>query len=161
MSTSLIYPNSGNHDGSIAVAAIRRRKQELQQEIEKLRADCDVLARAEELVTHDQDLAPITPNPLSINRRDLAAAESEVRPGGSDFPTGLRRAICALAEKLPERFTAAEVLRQLQAQGFKFAGDPKTGVRDAMYGLSRGKHQIFRIAVAGSGGGKPNLYQRA
>jgi hypothetical protein len=156
-----ICPNSAGHDAGIAhaVAAIRTRRQELEHEIEKLAADCDALARAEGLVAHDRPLAPEIPRPRSSNRRDPAAGESDVRLGDSAFPTGLRKAICALAEKMPERFTAAEVLSQLQAHGFKFVGDPKAAVRDAIYVLSRGKEQIFRIAEAGTGG-KRNVYER-
>lgn len=160
MPTNSICPNSADHDAGIAhaVAAIRMRRQELENEIEKLTADCDALARAEGLVAHDEARAPKTPDPRSTNRSNPPTVESEVSPGDSAFPNGVRNAIRALAEKLPGRFTASEVLIRLQAQGFKFAGDPKAGVRDALYVLSRGKKQVFRIAEAGTGG-RPNAYE--
>lgn len=156
-----ICPNSAGRDAGIAhaIVAIRMRRQELKHEIEKLTADCDTLARAEGLVACDQAPASKASGSRGSNRRNPPAIEGEVRPGDSAFPTGVRKAICAIAEKLAERFTAAEVLFQLQAQGFKFVGDPKAAVRDAIYVLSRGKEQIFRIAEAGTGG-RPNEYER-
>jgi hypothetical protein len=161
MPMNSICPNSTDRDAGIAhaVAAIRTRRQELEHEIQKLTADCNALARAEGLVAHDRPLAPEIPRPRGSNRREPGDGESDLSLGDSAFPTGLRKAICALAEKLPERFTAPDVLSQLQAQGFKFVGNPKAAVRDAMYVLSRGKEQIFRIAEAGTGG-RPNEYER-
>lgn len=154
-------PNSADRDAGIALAvtAIRTRRQELEHEIEKLTADCDALARAEGLVAYDRVRAPKTSCPHSSNRRNPASVESDLKPGDSAFPTGLRKAICAIAEKLPERFAAPDVLSQLQAKGFKFDRDPKAAVRDAIYALSHGKEQIFRIAEAGTGG-RRNLYER-
>jgi hypothetical protein len=139
MPMNSICPNSADRDAGIAHAgaAIRTRRQELEHEIEKLTADCDALARAEGLVAHDQGRAPKTPDSRISNRSNPPAVESEVRPDDSAFPTGVRIAIRALAEKLPGRFTASEVLFQLQAQGFEFAGDPKAGEGRIICALSR------------------------
>jgi integrase len=69
--------------------------------------------------------------------------------------------------RLPKVLSLEEVARLIDAAGtlfrrtllMTFVGDPKAGVRDALYALSRGKYQKFRIAEAGTGG-KPNTYER-
>jgi hypothetical protein len=161
MPMNSISPNSANRNAGLAqaVAALRMRRQELEHEIERLTSDCDALARAEGLVAPDQARTPKTSGPRSSEPRNPACLESDVKTGDSAFPTGLRKTICALADKLPERFTARDVLFHLQAHGFKFVGDPKAAVRDAIYALSRGDEHIFRIAEAGTGG-RPNEYER-
>jgi len=158
MSTTKPVPDdSVNGDPGIgrAIAAIQMVKRELQHQIENLTADREAVVRTEQLVLGHQF------PPSSSGPRDADTAATMFPDGTSDsaFPIGLRSAICVIADNLPSRFTAAEVLVQLQARGFKFAGDPAGAVRDGMYALCRGKSPRFRISEARKGG-KPNLYER-
>jgi hypothetical protein len=158
MSTIKPVPDdSVNVDPGIAraIAEIQTVRRELQHQIENLTADCEAVARTEQLILGHQF------PPSSSGARDADTAATMSRDGASDsaFPIGLRSAICVIADNLPSGFTAAEVLFQLQARGFKFAGDPAGAVRDGMYALCRGKSPRFRITEAGKGG-KPNLYER-
>lgn len=158
MSTTNSVPDDSVERGpeiARAIAAIQALRRELQHQIQSLIADCEAVARTEELVLNHQF------SPSGTDPRDADTATTMPRDGISDsaFPSGLRRAICVSANNLPSRFTAAEVLAQLQARGFKFAGDPAGAVRDGMYALCRGKSPTFRISEAGKVG-KPNLYER-
>lgn len=159
MSTIKPVPDAsvnGDAGIAIAIAAIRTVKRELQHQLENLTADCHAVARTEQLVLGHQ-----FPPSNSSSPRDCDAAVTMFPDavGDSSFPNGLRSAICALGASLPPRFTAAEVLVQLQARGFKFKGDPAASVRDAIYALCGGKSPRFRISEARKGG-KPNLYER-
>jgi hypothetical protein len=158
MSTIKPVPDDSVNGGpgiDSAIAAIRAVKRELQHQIENLTADCEAVARTEQLVLGHQF------SPSSSGPRDADTSATISRDGTSDsaFPIGLRSAICVIADNLPSRFTATDVLVQLEARGFKFAGDPAAAVRDGMYALCRGKSPRFRISEARKGG-QPNLYER-
>jgi hypothetical protein len=158
MSTIKPVPDdSVNVDPGIAraIAEIQTVRRELQHQIDNLTADCEAVARTEQLVLGYQ----FRPSGSGPRDADTAAPMSRNDTSDSALPIGLRRAICGIADNLPSGFTAAEVLVQLQARGFKFAGDPAGAVRDGMYALCRGKSPRFRISEAGKGG-KPNLYER-
>ena len=138
-----------------AIAAIQTVRRDLQHQIENLTADCQAVARTEQLVICHQ-----FPTSSSSGSRDADTAATMSRDGTGDsaFPKGLRNAICIIADNLPPGFRAAEVLAQLQARGFKFTGDPAAAVRDGLYALCHGKSPRFRISEARKGG-KPNLYE--
>lgn len=146
---------NGNPGISRAIAAIQTLRRELQHQLENLTADCEAVARTEQLVLgHESPASSSGPRD-----GDTAATMSRDSTSDSAFPIGLRSAICVLADTLPSRFTAAEILVQLQERGFKFVGDPAGAVRDGMYALCRGKSPRFRISESRKGG-KPNLYER-
>src|SRR5208337_2573132 len=139
------------------ITAIRKLKQELEHEVENLTADCRAVARTEWLIVGHQLSAS-----SSSDRRnsDIAVASSrDSTTGRSVVTNGLRSSICGVAEGLAPTFTAAEVLGQLERQGFKFTGNPAAAVRDALYVLCRGKRPRFRIHEAGKGG-RQNIYEQ-
>lgn len=156
MSTIKLVPDVNGDPGvTRTIAAIQTVRRELQHQIENLTADCEAVATTEQLVLGHQ-FPPSSSS--SFRDRSTAGTMSRDATGDSAFPNGLRSAICELGASLPPRFTAAEVLVQLQARGFKFTGDPAAAVRDGLYALCRGKSPRFRISEARKGG-KPNLYE--
>jgi len=159
MSTIKPVPDASvNGDPGIdrAIAAIQTVKRELQHQLENLTADCEAVARAEQLVLGHQFPPSNGSSPRDFDTVGTLSCDTT---GDSTFPNGLRSAVCELGASLPPRFTAADVLLQLQARGFKFTGNPAAAVRDGMYALCRGKSPRFRISETGKGG-KPNLYER-
>lgn len=155
-STKSISSNYTDDGMAGTIAAIRNVRQEFEDDIEELTAGCDVLARAERLIADHHGRARRSSD-LHRNGKKTVIPDRDVSPSDSGSPTGLRKAVCALAECLPAKFTAPDVLAHLQAQGFNFAGNPMAAVRDALYSLSRAAEPMFRLTQAGKGG-KHNVY---
>lgn len=155
-STKSISSNYADDGMAGTIAAIRNVRQEFEDDIEELTADCDVLARAERLIADHHGRA-LRGSGLRRNRKRTAIPDREISHCDSGSPTGLRKAVSALAERLPGKFTVPEVLAYLEAGGFYFAGNPMAAVRGALYSLSRAAEPMFRLTEAGTGG-KHNVY---
>jgi hypothetical protein len=158
MSISKSIPTDSVDDhSSPVIAAIRTLRQTLEHELDALTADWRAVARTEQLIVAHQ-----LPTSSSSGGRDSVGAvpsSPDFTTGCSALPNGLRNAICVVADSLPAKFTAAEVLVRLEGQGFKFTRNPAAAVRDALYALCHGKRPRLRVSEPGKGG-KENLYER-
>jgi hypothetical protein len=141
-----------------ALAAIQALRQELEREIEILSSDFHAVKRTEQLLSADESVSANT-SALSGNRACGTAHYGATSPV-SALPRGLRNAVRLLADCLPARFTAADVLALLQKQDVKFIGNPAAAVRDALHTLSHGKDPAFRIAEQGKAG-RLSVYERS
>jgi hypothetical protein len=141
-----------------ALAAIQALRQELEREIETLSSDFHAVKRTEQLLSADESV-PANTSALSGNQACGTAPYGPTAPV-SALPRGLRNAIGLLADCLPARFTAVDVLALLQKQDFKFMGNPAAAVRDALHTLSHGKDPTFGIAEQGKAG-KLSIYERS
>jgi hypothetical protein len=112
-------------------------------------------AKREQFLTllNDPDLADLV-------RDVLAAAANHTEPERKSA-TSLRAAIIGLKPELQKAFNLNAVLALLEQQKFPFIGDNhKNSVRDALYGLAKGKNAVLRVAKPGDPGkGEPNLYE--